>query len=223
MARFLTTLPENLGFWNLGTVQAYPTGGSGPVAYGSTGIFGSSPLPATDGDSLYNSINLGDFSSELRTITLTGTHGGLTRRQSTFYKIVLHKPRSVQFTQNFSQFSYTSNTNRNTLLSVYKVSDGTKRVEIPISDSGYAYDSSGIEYDPQEKQLNDYPTTQLPPGEYTVLITNDIRYQETNFSISVTVGITDWGLVTEIVDSSLDFRFVDEAVDTVIDLGTLAA
>ena len=84
MARFLTTLPENLGFWNLGTVQSYPTGGTGPTAYGPTGIFGSDPLPANPGDNLYDPIDLGDFSSPLRAVTITNSHGGLSRKQSTF-------------------------------------------------------------------------------------------------------------------------------------------
>jgi hypothetical protein len=112
MARYLSTVPSNNGFYNLGTVWAYPTGGSGPTAYGSTGIFGSTPLPAIDGDSMYNAIDLGDFSAPLRTLTLTGTHGGLTRKQTSFYRFHLNRARSVQFTQNFSQFSYTENTNR---------------------------------------------------------------------------------------------------------------
>jgi hypothetical protein len=131
MARYLSTVPSNNGFYNLGTVWAYPTGGSGPTAYGSTGIFGSTPLPAIDGDSMYNAIDLGDFSAPLRTLTLTGTHGGLTRKQTSFYRFHLNRARSVQFTQNFSQFSYTENTNRNTLLAFYKIEDGTHRRELP--------------------------------------------------------------------------------------------
>jgi hypothetical protein len=223
MARFLTTLPENLGFYNLGTIQAYPTGGSGPTAYGSTGYFGSSPLPATPGDSLYTAIDLGDFSAPLRTVTLNGTHGGLTRRQSTFYKIKLNTARSIQFTQNFSQFSYQEKTNRNTLLAFYRIQDGTHRVELPINNSGYVYDSTGIEYDSQELVTDDYPITKLDPGEYSFVITNDIRYQETTYSIGINVAITDWRFVAESVEDSLDFRFVTESAETQLDFGTLAA
>ncbi len=223
MARFLTTLPENLGFYNLGTIQAYPTGGTGPTAYGSTGYYGSSPLPANPGDSLYSAIDLGDFSTALRTVTLNNTHGGLTRRQSTFYKIKLNRPRSVQFTQNFSQFSYQEKTNRNTLLAFYRVQDGTHRVELPINDSGYVYDSTGIEYDSQILLTNDYPITTLDPGEYTFVITNDIRYQETTYSISVNIAVTDWRFVAESVEDSLDFRSVAESAETFLDFGTLAA
>jgi len=41
MARFLTTIPSNSGYVNLGLVQAYPTGGTGPTAYGPTSYFAS--------------------------------------------------------------------------------------------------------------------------------------------------------------------------------------
>ena len=61
MARFLTTIPNNLGFYNLGTVESYPTGGAGPTAYGPTTYFGSDPLPARGGDNLSDPIDLGSF------------------------------------------------------------------------------------------------------------------------------------------------------------------
>jgi hypothetical protein len=225
MARFLTTLPENLGFYNLGTIQAYPTGGSGPTAYGSTGYFGSSPLPATPGDSLYSAIDLGDFSAPLRTVTLTGTHGGLTRRQTTFYKLKLTRERSIQFTQNFSQFSYQEQTNRNTLLAFYKIENGTHRRELPINNSGYVYETTGIDYDIDNgtNSNSDYPSVKLDPGEYSFLVTNDIRYLETTFSINVNVSVTDWRFVNEDIEESLDFRLVTEGAETSIDFGTLAA
>jgi hypothetical protein len=224
MARFLTTLPENLGFWNLGTVQAYPTGGSGPVAYGSTGYFGSSPLPATPGDSFHTAIDLGDFSAPFRTETLTGTHGGLTRRQTTFYKLRLSKERSIQFTQNYSQFSYQQQTNRNTLLAFYKIEDGNHRRELPINDSGYVYKSTGIDCDVESEEIanEDYPIVKLEPGDYSFLITNDIRYLETTFSIDISVAVTDWRLVNEDTEDFLDFRFVTEGVDDTADFGSVA-
>ena len=106
MSRFLTTIPSNSGFYNLGTVESYPTGGSGPTAYGPTSYFGSDPLPETSGDSIYNPIDLGILSDIFKTITISNSHGGLSRRQTTFYSFELTKRRSVQFTQNYSQFSY---------------------------------------------------------------------------------------------------------------------
>ena len=77
MARFLTTLPINLGFVNLGTVESYPTGGTGPTAYGPTTNFGSDPLPPRLGDSINNPINLGNLTSIYRTISISNSHGGL--------------------------------------------------------------------------------------------------------------------------------------------------
>lgn len=223
MARYLSTIPNNLGFFNLGTVEAYPTGGTGPTAYGSTGYFGSSPLPETGGDSLYNPIDLGDFSGVFRSITITNTHGGLSRRQTTFYKITLFRPRSIQFTQLFSQFSYTENTNRNTLISFYKVVDGTHKTELPINDSGYVYDSTGIDYDSETLLSNDYPNTRLAPGTYLFLITNDIRYLETTYSIGINVASLDWRFVYESVDEFLNFGLVTDSAEDVIDFGSLAA
>jgi hypothetical protein len=219
VARYLTTIPNNIGFYNLGTVESYPTGGTGPTAYGSTGYFGSTPLPATPGDSLYTAIDLGDFSTPLRTVTLTNTHGGLSRRQSTFYKFKITKARSIQFTQNFSQFSYEQNTNRNTLLAFYKITDGTHRVELPINNLGYAYGSTGVDYDTDDPVTVDYPVTRLLPGDYSFVITNDIRYQETTYSISINVAVTDWRFVAESLDEELDFAFVTEGAVALLDFG----
>ena len=221
MARFLTTIPNNQGLVNLGTVESYPTGGTGPTSYGPTSYYGSDPLPATPGDSIYTAIDLGDFSSVFRTVPLTNSHGGLSRRQSTFYRIKLRRPRSVQFTQNFSQFAYTENTNRNTLLAFYKIVDGNRREELPINDNGYVYTSSAIDYEEITTPIKDYPNVRLDPGEYLFLITNDIRYLETTYSISVAVALTDWRFVYEAVEDSLDFRFVTEGAEQVIDFGSI--
>ena len=221
MARFLTTIPTNLGYYNLGTVESYPTGGSGPTAYGPTSYYGSDPLPATPGDNVNSPIDLGDFSSVFRSVTITNSHGGLSRRQSTFYRIRLNRPRSVQFVQNFSQFAYTENTNRNTLLAFYKIEEGTKRVELPINDSGYVFNATGVDYDEYEQTNGDYPNIKLNPGTYMFLITNDIRYLETTYSITIGVSITDWRFVAESVEESLDFDLVTEGADEVIDFGLI--
>jgi hypothetical protein len=221
VARFLTTIPSNLGYYNLGTVESYPTGGSGPTAYGANSYFGSDPLPATPGDSVNTPIDLGDFSSVFRSVTITNSHGGLSRLLSTFYKIRLTRARSIQFVQNFSQFAYTENTNRNTLLAFYKVEEGTKRVELPINDSGYVFDATGVDYDEYEQTNGDYPNIRLDPGDYMFLVTNDIRYLETTYSITIGVSITDWRFVAESVEESLDFDLVTEGVDESIDFGLI--
>jgi hypothetical protein len=224
MARFLTTIPNNIGYYNLGTVQAYPTGGSGPTAYGPTSYFGSDPRPAELGDSLYNPVDLGDFTSVFRTVTINNSHGGLSRRQTSFYKIRLKRRRSIQFTQNFSQTAYTQNTNKNTLLAFYKLNKDNTREELPINNDGYVSPESSIDYaDDYAIRLNDYPTTSLEPGEYLFLITNDIRYLETNYSISVVVATLDWRFDPEPAEDFLDFQLITEPTADTLDFGLISA
>ena len=212
MARFLTTIPSNLGFFNLGTVESYPTGGGGPTAYGPTSYFGSDPRPAEQGDNLNNPINLGDFSSIFKTQIISNSHGGLSRRQSTFYEMNLSLPRTVQFTQEFSRTSYEDKTNRNTLLAFYEIDENGHRQELPINDDGYVFHDSAIDYaeDDTGAILDDYPSTSLKKGKYLFVITNDIRYLETTYSIGLNVSVLDW-------------RFVRENLTEQIDLGSVAA
>lgn len=221
MARFLTTIPSNSGFVNFGTVESYPTGGTGPTAYGPTSYFGSDPRPPEPGDSLYTAIDLGDFSSPFRTLTLRNSHGGLSRKQSTFYKIKLFSRRSIQFTQDLSQFSYERQTNRNTLLAFYKIEENGRRTELPINDQGYVSPVSSIDYNEEDLRVEDYPTTILDKGEYLFLITNDIRYLETTYSLSVNVNVIDWRFVTESIDDSLDFGAVTASAASILDLGSV--
>ena len=224
MSRFLTTIPSNTGFVNLGLVETYPTGGGGPTAYGPTSYFGSDPIPAEIGDNLNNPIDLGDFSSIFKSFTINNTHGGLTRKQTTFYKISLSRPRTIQFTQNFSQFSYEENTNRNTLLAFYQILDDGRREELPINNEGYVHKESSIDYldDDTGVLLNDFPKTTLDEGNYLFLITNDIRYLETNYSISLNVSVLDWRFVNEGVDESINFGLVTNAVESVLDFGSIS-
>jgi hypothetical protein len=223
MARYLSTIPTNIGFYNLGSVWSYPTGGTGPTAYGPNGYFGSDPLPATGGDSINNPVDLGDFTSQFRSLTIKNDHGGLSRKQSIFYRIKLNKARSVQFTQDYSQFAYTQETNRNTLLAFYKVVDGNHRVELPINNSGYVYSATGVDYDSEDYTSEDYPNLSLDPGEYIFLITNDIRYQETQYSISLNVAILDWRFVYESPEDFGDFGLISDGPATSsLDFGTLA-
>ena len=212
MARFLTTIPSNLGFFNLGTVESYPTGGGGPTAYGPTSYFGSDPRPAEQGDNLNNPIDLGDFSAIFKSQIISNSHGGLSRKQSTFYKMNLARPRTVQFTQEFSRTSYEEQTNRNTLLAFYKIDENNHRQELPINDDGYVFHDSAIDYqeDDTGASLDDYPSTRLEIGNYLFVITNDIRYIETTYSIGLNVSVLDW-------------RFVNENIDEQIDLGLVSA
>ena len=223
VARFLTTIPSNLGFFNLGTVESYPTGGGGPTAYGPTSYFGSDPLPAEQGDNLNNPIDLGDFSAIFKSMDIKNTHGGLTRKTTTFYQLSLTKPRSVQFTQNFSQFSYEENTNRNTLLAFYEIDENGHRQELPINDDGYVFHDSAIDYqdDDTGALLNDYPNTRLEKGKYLFLITNDIRYLETNYNIGLNVSILDWRFVTENIEEQIDLGLVTSNVLSTVNFGNL--
>ncbi len=223
MSRFLTTIPSNSGFVNLGLVETYPTGGGGPTAYGPTSYFGSDPLPAEQGDNLNNPIDLGDFSSIFKSLTLKNTHGGLTRKQTTFYKIRLKIPRSIQFTQDFSQFSYEENTNRNTLLAFYEILEDGRREELPINDEGYVHKESSIDYldDDNGALITDYPKTTLEVGDYLFLITNDIRYLETNYAISVNVSVVDWRLVSENILESINFGLVTNLAESTLDFGSI--
>ena len=223
MARFLTTIPSNLGFFNLGTVESYPTGGGGPTAYGPTSYFGSDPLPAEQGDNLNNPIDLGDFSSIFKSMSIKNTHGGLTRKTTTFYVLNLTKPRSVQFTQNFSQFSYEENTNRNTLLAFYEIDENGHRQELPINDDGYVFHDSAIDYQDDDTGglLNDYPNTRLEKGKYLFLITNDIRYIETNYNIGLNVSILDWRFVAENIEEQIDLGLVTSSVLSTVNFGNL--
>jgi len=224
MSRFLTTIPSNTGFVNLGLVETYPTGGGGPTAYGPTSYFGSDPRPEEQGDNLNNPIDLGDFSSIFKSFVIKNTHGGLTRKQTTFYKINLTTPRSVQFTQNFSQFSYEENTNRNTLLAFYRIHADGRREELPINDQGYVYKESSIDYldDDTGALITDYPKTALDKGNYLFLITNDIRYLETNYSISLNVSVLDWRFITEQVDESINFGLVTDRIISTLDFGSIS-
>ena len=223
MARFLTTIPTNLGFFNLGTVEAYPTGGAGPTAYGPTSYFGSDPRPAEQGDNLNNPIDLGDFTAIFKTKVITNTHGGLSRRQSTFYEINLSLPRSIQFTQEFSTTSYENQTNRNTLLAFYEIDESGHRQELPINDDGYVFHDSAINYEEDDTGilLTDYPSTLLQKGKYLFVITNDIRYLETTYSIGLNVNVTDWRFTTETVVEQLNFDLITNPVEQIFDFGNV--
>lgn len=224
MARFLTTVPNNLGYVNLGLVQAYSTGGTGPVAYGPTSYFGSDPLPARDGDSINTAIDLGDFSPLFRSVPLTGTHGGLSRKQSTFYKFTLNKRRSLQVTQDYSQFAYTNKTNRNTLIAFYKVEDGNHRRELPINDNGYVINEASINVEDENGELlTDYPNQTLDIGNYMFVITNDIRYLETAYAITLNSFTIDWQFIVEVIDEVVDFGLITKPAESILDFGTLVA
>ena len=223
MSRFLSTIPTNHGFVGLEKVQSYPTGGSGPIAFGPTSYFGSDPRPPEVGDNLNNPIDLGDFNPLFSSKPITGTHGGITRRQSTFYKFKLFKPRSIQVVQNFSTTAYTRQTNRNTLIAFYKIEEARFRRELPINDDGFVVNEASVDIEEYDLKQKDYPTQLLPNGEYLFVITNDIRYQDTEFSISIAGFNIDWKFIKESVDESVDFEGngFGGSILTTIDFGSI--
>jgi len=221
MSRFLSTIPTNHGFVNLGLVESYPTGGSGPVAFGPTSYFGSDPRPPENGDNLYDAIDLGNFNPLFSTRDIKGTHGGLTRKQSTFYKFELFKPRSVQIVQNFSTTAYTRKTNRNTLVAFYKIEEANFRRELPVNNEGYLINEASVDIEEYDLLQRDYPTQLLQPGKYLFVITNDIRYQETEFSISLVGFSIDWRFINEPADESTNFGLITEQVLSAIDFGSI--
>ena len=222
MSRFLSTIPTNHGFVNLGNVEAYPTGGSGPTAFGPTSYFGSDPRPPEVGDNLNNPIDLGDFNPLFSSRDIKGTHGGLTRRQSTFYKFTLFKPRSLQIIQNFSTTAYTQKTNRNTLIAFYKIEDGTLKRELVINDNGFVINEASVDIEEFDLKQRDYPTQLLLPGNYLFVITNDIRYQDTEFSISLAGFSTDWRFINETVEEQINFgNNLTDTVQATIDFGLI--
>ena len=221
MSRFLSTIPTNHGFVGLDKIQSYPTGGSGPVAFGPTSYFGSDPKPPELGDNLNNPIDLGSFDPLFTTRDISGTHGGLTRRQSTFYKFRLLQPRSVQVVQNFSTTAYTRQTNRNTLIAFYKLEEARFRKELPINDEGFVVNEASVDVEEYDLLERDYPTQLLQPGEYLFVITNDIRYQDTEFSISIAASSIDWRFISENPLEQIDFGTLTGQVQTLINFGSI--
>ena len=221
MSRFLSTIPTNHGFVGLDKIQSYPTGGSGPIAFGPTSYFGSDPKPPELGDNLNNPIDLGSFDPLFSTRDISGTHGGLTRRQSTFYKFRLLQPRSVQVVQNFSTTAYTRQTNRNTLIAFYKLEEARFRKELPINDEGFVVNEASVDVEEYDLLERDYPTQLLQPGEYLFVITNDIRYQDTEFSISIAASSIDWRFISENPLEQIDFGTLTGQVQTLINFGSI--
>ena len=221
MSRFLSTIPTNHGFVGLEKIQSYPTGGSGPIAFGPTSYFGSDPKPPELGDNLNNPIDLGSFDPLFSTRDIKGTHGGLTRRQSTFYKFRLLQPRSVQVVQNFSTTAYTRQTNRNTLIAFYKIEEARFRKELPINDDGFVVNEASVDVEEYDLLERDYPTQLLQPGEYLFVITNDIRYQDTEFSISIAASSIDWRFINQNPLEQIDFGTLTGQVQTLINFGSI--
>jgi len=123
-----------------------------------------------------------------------------------------------------SQFAYTRKTNRNTLIAFYKVEDGTHRRELAINDNGYVINEASIDVDDENGELlTDYPNQTLDVGNYMFVITNDIRYQETEYAITINGFSIDWRFVEEVVGEAVDFELITEPAESIIDFGSIVA
>ena len=80
---------------------------------------------------------------------------------------------------------------------------------------------TSIDYNEEDLRVEDYPSTILDKGEYLFLITNDIRYLETTYSLSVNINVIDWRFVTESVDDSLEFGAVTASAASILDFGSV--
>ena len=67
----------------------------------------------------------------------------------------------------------------------------------------------------------DYPTQLLQPGEYLFVITNDIRYQDTEFSITISGFSIDWRFINEVALEQANFGAVTAEVLSTIDFGSI--
>ena len=61
----------------------------------------------------------------------------------------------------------------------------------------------------------------LLPGEYLFVITNDNRYQDTEFSISIAGSSIDWRFINEPFEEQADFGLLTGQVETLIDFGSI--
>ena len=91
----------------------------------------------------------------------------------------------------------------------------------PSHDRVYVSPVSSIDYNDENLVVEDYPSTILEKGEYLFLITNDIRYLETTYSLSVNINVIDWRFVSESVDDSLEFGAVTATATSSLDFGSI--
>ena len=80
---------------------------------------------------------------------------------------------------------------------------------------------ASIDIEEYDLLQRDYPDQLLQPGEYLFVITNDIRYQDTEFSISIAGSSIDWRFINEPAEEQTSFGLVTEQVQTLIDFGSI--
>ena len=97
------------------------------------------------------------------------------------------------------------------------------RQELPINDDGYVFHDSAIDYaeDDTGPAISDYPSTRLESGKYLFVITNDIRYIETTYSIGLNVSVLDWRFVNEVIEERINFGLITDAVSADLNFGNI--
>ena len=57
--------------------------------------------------------------------------------------------------------------------------------------------------------------------KYLFVITNDIRYLETTYSIGLNVSVLDWRFVKEVIEERIDFGAITDQVTADLNFGNL--
>ena len=90
-----------------------------------------------------------------------------------------------------------------------------------ICEDGFVINEASVDVEEYDLLQRDYPNQLLLPGEYLFVITNDIRYQDTEFSISIAGSSIDWRFINEPAEEQTSFGLVNEQVQTLIDFGSI--
>ena len=86
---------------------------------------------------------------------------------------------------------------------------------------GFVINEASVDVEEYDTKQRDYPTQLLQNGEYLFVITNDIRYQDTEFSISVAGFNIDWRFINEPALEQADFGQIASEVLSIIDFGSI--
>ena len=107
------------------------------------------------------------------------------------------------------------------MIAFYKIEEANFRKELPINDEGYLINEASIDVEEYDLLQRDYPTQLLQPGNYLFVITNDIRYQDTEFSITLSGFSIDWRFINEPALEQANFGQVASEVLATIDFGSI--
>ncbi len=108
---------------------------------------------------------------------------------------------------------------------IYEIDENGHRQELPINDDGYVFHDAAIDYEVDDTSgvLNDYPSTRLEKGNYLFVITNDIRYLETSYSIGLNVSVLDWRLTIEPAEEQINLGQITDGVRDIVNFGKVSS